>query len=105
VQYDFVRDGQPVFQSATAFPRVGPALLDEMPEVDAYARLYLRYGGAVVRVDDQSFDEAFLFQADPSFLTLFSYPMRRVAREVLPAVEFTWPLLCERRSRHGEQHQ
>jgi putative ABC transport system permease protein len=77
VRYDFMRDGERVFKSATAFPRVGPAMTRDFPEVEDYARLYFRYGGGVVRVGERSFKEDLLFQADPSFLTLFSYPMLR----------------------------
>jgi len=77
VQYNAYAQGTLEFESATAFPRVGPALQEDFPEVEAYARLYLRYGGGVVRYEDQHFKEDLLFQADPSFLTMFSYPMRR----------------------------
>ena len=75
VRYDFVRDGELVFKSATTFPKVGPALQEEFPEVEANARLYLRYGGGVVRVGAESYKEDNLFQADASFLTMFDYPM------------------------------
>src|SRR5687768_3870433 len=47
VQYDYSRDGQTVFQSATAFPKVGPALKAEYPEVENTCRMYLRYGGGI----------------------------------------------------------
>ncbi|MEM9997323.1 MAG: ABC transporter permease [Bacteroidota bacterium] len=84
VQYDFVREGETVFQSATAFPKVGPAMLEDFPEVEDYTRLFLHYGGGVVRVPDlsdgampgaeQSFSEDQVFTADASVLTLFDYP-------------------------------
>ena len=73
VRYDFVRDGELVFKSATAFPKVGPAMQEDIPEVEGFARLFLLYGGEVVRYKDLSFKEENLFLADPSFLTLFSY--------------------------------
>ncbi len=81
VRYDFFRDGEQVFKCATAFPRVGPTMKEQFPEVEDYARLYLRYGGGVVRIGDRSFDEENLFQADPSFLTMFEYPMLAGDRE------------------------
>lgn len=75
VRYDFFRDGERVFKSATAFPKVGPAMQEEFPEVEAYTRLFLRYGGAVIRHEDLSFKEDNLFQADPTILTMFDYPL------------------------------
>ncbi len=77
VQFNAYNQGTLEFESATAFPRVGPAMKEDFPEVEEFARLYLRYGGGVVRYEDQSFKEDLLFQADPSFLTMFSYPMLR----------------------------
>ncbi|MEM6782153.1 MAG: ABC transporter permease [Bacteroidota bacterium] len=84
VQYDFLRDGETVFQSATAFPKVGPAMIEELPEVEDAARLFLHYGGGVVRVTapseeggpgiERSFAEDFVFTVDPSFLAMFDYP-------------------------------
>src|SRR5687768_11990212 len=43
VQYDFIRDGETVFQCATAFPKVAPALKADYPEIENACRLYLRY--------------------------------------------------------------
>ena len=75
VRYDSYSQGERQFKSATAFPRVGPAMQADFPEVEAYSRLFLRYGGGVVRYNDVSFKEDNVFQAEQSFLTLFSYPM------------------------------
>src|SRR4051812_9534779 len=41
VQYDHYRDGERVFQCATAFNMVGPALKADFPEVENFCRLYL----------------------------------------------------------------
>lgn len=73
VQYDSYSQGEKQFECATAFPGVGPAMLDAYPEVEAFARLHLRYGGMVVRHEEISIKEKNLFQADQSFLELFSY--------------------------------
>lgn len=73
VRFDFYKNGEQVFKCATAFPKVGPAMLDEFPEVQNYARLYLRYGGGVVRYNDISIHEENVFQADQSFFDVFSY--------------------------------
>ena len=77
VQFNSYSQGTLEFESATAFPRVGPAMKDEFPEVEEYARLFLRYGGGIVRYEEVSNKEDNVFQADQSFLTMFSYPMLR----------------------------
>ncbi|ELR70643.1 hypothetical protein C900_03624 [Fulvivirga imtechensis AK7] len=75
VRYDFYKGGEQVFKCATAFPRVGPAMKEEFPEVNDHARLFLRYGGGIVRYDDVSIHEDNVFQADQSFFDIFSYPL------------------------------
>jgi putative ABC transport system permease protein len=75
VQYDYYRDGERVFQCATAFNNVGPALKADYPEVEDFCRLYLRYGGGVVRYNDISIKEDNVFNADQSFFHIFSYPL------------------------------
>ena len=75
VQYDFVRGGETVFQSATAFPKVAPAMLAEYPEIENACRLYLRYGGGVVRYEDTAIKEQNVFTVDQSFFEMFSYPL------------------------------
>jgi len=75
VQYDRYRDNELVLQCATTFPKVAPALLADYPEVQKACRLYLRYGGGVIRYDDMQMKEDNLFTADQSFLDIFSYPL------------------------------
>jgi putative ABC transport system permease protein len=75
VQYDYYRDGERVFQCATAFNNVGPALKADYPEVENFCRLYLRYGGGVIRYNDISMKEENLFNVDQSFFDIFSYPL------------------------------
>ena len=75
VQYDAYRDKELVFQCATAFPKVGPALKAEFPEIQNTCRLYLRYGGGVVRYNDISIKEDNIFTVDQSFFEMFSYPL------------------------------
>lgn len=77
IRHDRYQEGEPVGAAATTFPGVGPALLAEFPDVEAFARVTRRYGGGVVRFEDRAFREQRVFHADPSFLTLFSYPMLR----------------------------
>ena len=77
VRYDFFKDGERVFKCATAFPKVGPSMKEEFPEVLDYTRLYLRYGGGVVRYNDISIHEDNVFQADQSFFDIFSYELAK----------------------------
>jgi putative ABC transport system permease protein len=75
VQYDRYRDNELVLQCATTFPKVAPTLLADYPEVQKACRLYLRYGGGVIRYDDIQMKEDNLFTADQSFFDIFSYPL------------------------------
>ncbi|SHH75338.1 putative ABC transport system permease protein [Chryseolinea serpens] len=75
VQYDRYRDNELVLQCATTFPKVAPALLADYPEVQKACRLYLRYGGGVIRYDDIQMKEDNLFTADQSFFDVFSYSL------------------------------
>ncbi|HEX8041256.1 MAG TPA: ABC transporter permease [Chryseosolibacter sp.] len=75
IQYDFYRDGERVFQCATAFNNVGTNMMKEYPEIENVCRLYLRYGGGVVRYGDISIKEDNVFTADQSFFQIFSYPV------------------------------
>jgi len=75
VQYDYYRDGEQVFQCATAFNNVGTNMIREYPEVEKVCRLYLRYGGGVIRYEDISIKEDNIFNADHSFFEIFSYPL------------------------------
>ncbi len=75
VRYDRYRDGQLVFKSATTFPMIAPTFKSEFQEVENSCRLYMLYGGGVVRYHDISHKESNVFLADQSFLEMFSYPL------------------------------
>lgn len=75
LQHDRLRDGELLTQTATTFSGVAPALQAAFPEVEAVARITRRYGGGVVRYEDHAFREEQVFHADPTVLTLFSYPL------------------------------
>jgi len=77
VKYDYYKDGNRVFECATAFNNIGPALKADYPEVENFCRLYLRYGGGIIQHEDISMKETNVFIADQSFLEMFSYPMIR----------------------------
>ena len=71
VKYDYYKDGERVFECATAFNNIGPALKADYPEVENFCRLYLRYGGGIVQYEDISMKENNVFIADQSFLEIF----------------------------------
>ncbi|HEY0652950.1 MAG TPA: ABC transporter permease [Chryseosolibacter sp.] len=75
VEFDAYRGGSRIFQCATAFPKVAPMMKADFPEVEDATRLYLRYGGGVVRYEDISINEQNLFQAEQNFFSIFSYPI------------------------------
>ncbi len=75
VQHNFLKGGQIDFQSARTFPKVGPAIEDEFPEVEKYCRLFKKYRGGNVQYEDVSFNEDYIFYADPSFLDMFSFEL------------------------------
>jgi putative ABC transport system permease protein len=67
---------------ATNHPAVGPAMVRDLPGVKAYARVVppnIFFSGTTMSYTDPggrtvSFDQDRMFLADPSFLTMFSYP-------------------------------
>ena len=75
IQYDHYRDGEKVFACATAFNNVGTNMIKEYPEIENVSRLFLRYGGGVVRYEDITIKEDNIFNADQSFFEMFSYPL------------------------------
>ena len=74
VQYDRFRDKDLIFQCATVFNKIGPALKADYPEIEKFCRLYLRYGGGIIRYEDISIKEENIFNADQSFFEMFSFP-------------------------------
>lgn len=75
VRFDAYRNGQKIFECASAFPKVAPMLKADYPEVEDATRLYIRYGGGVVRYEDISIKEDNVFQAEQNFFSIFSYPL------------------------------
>ncbi|MEQ9591257.1 MAG: ABC transporter permease, partial [Cyclobacteriaceae bacterium] len=75
VQHNFLREGELDFKSARTFPKVGPALQDEFPEVANYCRVFQKYKGGAVSYEDKSFNEDNILYASPSFLDMFSYEL------------------------------
>jgi putative ABC transport system permease protein len=80
---DHFLDGRLVSSRATTYRDAGPSLKADFPEVQAFARLSGTFGNRVVIAARQpggrvaeGFEEK-LFYADPSFLTLFTFPLRK----------------------------
>ncbi len=78
VSNDYYRFGEMVYESSMTFSGVGPAMMRDLPEVTAQARLYspsISRGGSVVltRLDQQeiSFKEEELFFADSDYPDFF----------------------------------
>lgn len=82
VQLDQYKNDELIFKSSENYPAVGPALQREMPDVQAYARLYnLGSKNNVVITRESapggpiSFKHRRFLYADSSFLPMFSYPL------------------------------
>ena len=74
VRYDFYKGGERAFACASTFPGVGPAAQAAWPEVMDMTRMYLFYGGGVVRHEDRAFKENGLYLVDSTFATFFDFP-------------------------------
>ncbi|MFC2117134.1 ABC transporter permease [Bacteroidota bacterium] len=60
--------------SETSSWRLGPALKDEYSEIIDFARICTWWNG-LVKVEDKSFMEDRIYLSDPSFFTMFSFPI------------------------------
>lgn len=76
VDLDHFQNSKLIFQSAENYAGLGPALKKEFPEVIGQARLYnMGYkNNCVFTYNNTYFREQKFLYADPSFLTLFSFP-------------------------------
>lgn len=91
VDHRFLKNGQLDFESARTFPRVGPAMHTEFPEIENYTRIVPEYRGGLVRNGDVAFHEDHIWYADSSLLTMFDFPwvkgdQRTALREINTAV-------------------
>ena len=75
VQQDRYDEGKLSTQWAAGAAGIGPAMLAEVPEVEAYAKLHKADG--VITYNEQKFREERLYFATDSFLTMFSYGVVR----------------------------
>ncbi|MDW7694457.1 FtsX-like permease family protein [Flammeovirgaceae bacterium SG7u.111] len=63
-----------VEQDCETYPPLGPKMKAEMPEVEEFTRTYHMDHNAL-KVGDKTFREADMYAADPSFFTMFNYPL------------------------------
>ena len=77
VKYDLFREGVLATSASTTFAAVGPFATDELPQVEEFVRTIQRFGGGVVRYENNFFQEKKVIHADPNFFTFFSYPVVR----------------------------
>ncbi len=77
VGLDFYQDGRLVIESAETYSAVGPALKKDFPEVLDAARLYnMGYkNNCVFSYNNTYFRETRFLYADPTFLTMFTFPL------------------------------
>jgi putative ABC transport system permease protein len=73
---DLYQNKERLFKSAENYSGLGPALKHDFPQVVAQARLYnMGYkNNCVFTVNNNHFRETKFLYADPSFLTMFSFP-------------------------------
>ncbi len=75
ISQKFFRNGTLDYHGAATFPRVGPALKAEFPEVQDQCRIFKKYAPGTVRFEDKAFREENLYYADPSFFEIFDYTL------------------------------
>ncbi len=73
VRYKVYRDGELNIDCAAAVPRVGPFMKENLPEVVDFVRAYPMSG--TISYNNTSFREKRMHIVDPSFLTIFSFPL------------------------------
>jgi len=72
----FKNENEMTVHSATNFPKVAPSMAAEFPGVQSACRIFSR-AGCMVKIKDKSFEEEWMFYADPSFLDIFSYELTK----------------------------
>ena len=77
VGLDFYQDSRLVIESAETYSAVGPALKKDFPEVLGAARLYnMGYkNNCVFSYNNTYFRETHFLYAEPSFFTMFTFPL------------------------------
>jgi len=71
----FLANGQRDYIDADSPPVLGPTLQQDFPEIADYVRLYWFYDGAIFSYRGNKFRQNRLYYAEPSFLSMFSFPL------------------------------
>jgi putative ABC transport system permease protein len=72
---NFLVNGQHDYIESASPPALGPALKQDFPEVAEYVRLHWLYDGNILSYKNNRFLEGRIYHAEPSFLSMFSYPL------------------------------
>ncbi|HEX8377110.1 MAG TPA: ABC transporter permease [Pedobacter sp.] len=71
IQQNRYNDGKLGSQWAAGSPAIGPSLINDLPEIESFARL--QQTGGIVSYNEKEFREDKVFAANESFLSMFSY--------------------------------
>jgi putative ABC transport system permease protein len=75
IRFDYFQNGEKEFSLASTYTAVGPALQQDYPDVERFARLMPFNDGAVLTYRNQAYFEKKVFYAEASFLQMFSFPL------------------------------
>jgi len=75
IRFDYYQNGESEGSGASTYSAVGPALQQDYPEVESFARLMPFNEGAVLTYHNQAHFEKKIFYAEASFLKMFSFPL------------------------------
>jgi putative ABC transport system permease protein len=75
IRFDYYQGGEKEFSLASTYSAVGPALQQDYPEVENFARLMPFGEGTVLTYNNQAHFEKKVVFAEASFLKMFSFPL------------------------------
>ena len=75
VQMDRYVGGELKYEAARTYPAMGPNLIKDMPEIEAFVRLLPDDG--ILRYEEQKYLEDQIYFADADFFKIFSFPLTR----------------------------
>lgn len=75
IRFDYYQNGEKDGSRASTYSAVGPALQQDYPEVESFARLMPFGEGTVLTYNNQAHFEKKIFYAEASFLNIFSFPL------------------------------
>jgi putative ABC transport system permease protein len=79
---DYLDGGSVITQDCETYPPIGPRITAELPEVKNFTRAYgLGDPDANFKIGDQPFLVDKVYAADPSFFSIFDYPLLHGSRE------------------------